>query len=159
MKKDEIVKASRVPVTVFLADFALGSPVRGDMDEFLPSLTRQEFADECDINALMDRYEKHGVISHVNRAQPVYMDLAGVPDLREALDYMRDAQVMFNSLPATTRFTFDNDAVKFVEYAQNPANIEKMREWGLAAPKAAAPEPMLVKVVPEVPSPPPQKKE
>lgn len=132
-----------------LSDFGISSRERADMNFFPPSLTRQEFAEECDINTLMERYEKSGVISHVNRAQPVYMDLTVMPDLREALDIMRDATIAFNSLPARTRFEFDNDPQKFVDYAQNPDNIGKMREWGLAPPAALPDAPIEVRVVPE----------
>lgn len=132
-----------------MADFGIGSRERADMSEFPPSLTRQEFAEECDINTLMDRYEKSGVISHVNRAQPKYFDMTVMPDLREALDVMRDASIAFAALPAKVRREFDNDAQQFVDYAQNPENIDRMREWGLAPPAPLPPEPQLVRVVPE----------
>lgn len=144
-----------VPVIVSaMNDFAIGSRERADMSFFAPSLTRQEFAEECDINTLMERYEKSGVISHVNRAQPIYMDMTDLPDLREGLDIMREATTAFMALPAKVRREFDHDPVKFVEFAGNKDNLERMREWGLAAPVAAAPEPILVKVM-APPDPPP----
>lgn len=132
-----------------MLDFQMTTSDRSsDMSVFPPSLTRQEFADECDINVLMLRYEATGVISHVNRAQPVYMDLTQVPDLRGALDVMREATLAFNSLPAKVRREFDYDPQKFVDYAQDPANLGKMREWGLAPPPAELPPPLRVEVVP-----------
>ena len=100
----------------------------------LPSLTRQEFADECDINILMDKYEKTGIISHVNPRNPQYLDLSDVPDLQTAHQIIQTAASEFMALPAKVRREFDNDPMKFVEFGQNPDNIEKMREWGLAAP-------------------------
>lgn len=131
-----------------MTDFALiAHEVRGDLSKFAPSMTRQEFAEECDINTLMARYEAGGAISHVNKAQPVYMDVTAFPDLREALDYMSAASMAFNALPAKVRREFDHDAQKFVDYAQNSENIERMREWGLAAPPAVEPPPMRVEVV------------
>lgn len=148
---DEFVPLSHVVPP--LADFNVSSRERADISDFGPSLTRQEFAAECDINTLMERYEKSGVISHVNRAQPIYMDLTVIPDLRDALDLMRDATTSFMSLPAATRREFDNDPQKFVDYAQNPDNIERMREWGLAAPKPVAEPPVMVRVVPEPEAP------
>lgn len=96
--------------------------------------TRQEFADECDINVLMARYEKHGVLNHYNAAAPEYFDASEVPDLQTAITAMREAERAFMTLPATVRREFDNDAVKFVAYAQDPENLERMREWGLAPP-------------------------
>lgn len=142
---------SDVSVVPILSDFGVSSRERADMDFFLPSMTRQEFAPECDINTLMERYEKSGVISHVNRAQPVYMDMTVLPDLREGLDLMREATNAFLALPAKVRREFDNDPVQFVEYAQNTENIERMREWGLAPPIPPEAAPMRVEVVSGLP--------
>lgn len=102
-----------------------------------PSLTRQEFADECDINVIMARYEKTGMLP-VNASAPRYMDLTVVPgDLQTAMNYMSDAQEAFMQLPAKIRREFDNDATAFVEFATDPNNLDQMRDWGLAAPAAA----------------------
>lgn len=140
-------------------DFTVANGKRdSDMSEFLPSLTRQEFAEECDINTLMARYEKSGVISHVNKATPRYMDVAELPDLRGYLDIMREASLSFASLPAKVRKEFDNDPQKFVDFAQTPENLEKMREWGLAPMPVEVPS-VRVKIDkdedPAPPAPPP----
>lgn len=130
-----------------VVDFVVAHGVRGDLEVFEPSKTRQEFADECDINTLMARYEAGGAITHVNRAEPVFADLTQYPDFRGALDMMREASLMFASLPAKVRREFDNDASAFVDFAQNPENIGKMREWGLAAPEVVPEPPLKVEVV------------
>lgn len=99
------------------------------------SRTRQEFADECDINNIMKRYEATGVISHVDQRQPMYVDLANMPtDLAGTLAMLDGATESFMSLPATVRREFDNDPLRFVEFAADSKNIDKMREWGLAKP-------------------------
>lgn len=132
-------------------DFYKSSGVRGDIGEFEPSLTRQEFAEECDINSIMQRYETTGAISHVNRAEPMYLDTTLYPGLQASMDAFREASAAFNALPAVVRREFDNDAQRFVDFAVDPQNIEKLREWGLATP---IPEPApAIKV--EVVSPPP----
>nr|QJB19316.1 MAG: internal scaffolding protein [Microvirus sp.] len=130
-------------------DWYKTSGVRGDFDYFEPSLTRQEFAEECDINTIMARYEASGVISHVNRAQPMYLDTTDYPDLQGAMDQFREAALAFNALPATVRREFDNDPQKFVDFASDPDSLPRMREWGLAPPVKAPPEPMQVRIVPE----------
>lgn len=107
----------------------------------LPSLTRQEFAEECDINVLMEKYEKQGIISHINPRSPQYLDVTAVPDLQTAHQIIQDATREFMALPASTRREFDHDPMKFVMFAEDPANIDKMREWGLAPPKAEPPAP------------------
>lgn len=128
-------------------DFYKTSGVRGDFDRFEPSLTRQEFAEECDINTIMARYEASGVISHVNRAQPMYLDTTGYPDLQGAMDQFREASLAFAALPAKVRREFDNDPQKFVDFASDPDNVPRMREWGLAEPEKAPDQPMRVEVV------------
>ncbi|QCQ84940.1 internal scaffolding protein [Blackfly microvirus SF02] len=100
-----------------------------------PSLTRQEFADECDINVLMAQYEKTGVINHFNRSEPQYLDLTDMPDdLQGTLQLVQDAEAAFMRLPAGVRKEFDNDPIGFVQFASDPSNLDQLREWGLAAP-------------------------
>lgn len=111
------------------------------------SLTRQEFADECDINVLMERYEKAGVISHVNRFPGQFFDAADVPDYQQALHTISEAQTAFATLPARARAEFDNDPGSFVTFAADPANLPRMREWGLAPQEEAPEPPMRVEVV------------
>lgn len=137
-------------------DFYVPVDRSSDMDEFEPSMTRQEFAEECDINTIMAQYEKHGVINHYNRQAPAYLDLTDVPDLASALRVLNDADAAFMTLSARLRAEFDNDPVKFVAFAEKGENLEKMREWGLAPPPPAPPEPVIVRVVPDpAGSPPP----
>lgn len=123
----------------------------------IPSATRQEFADDCDINKLMAQYEKSGILPTVNVAAPRYLDVSDVPDLRSALDTLHEATTAFMTLPATVRREFDNDAMKFVEFAQNSENLPKMREWNLAPPLPPAPTPQKVEIV-NPPDPPPPAK-
>lgn len=144
-------------------DFYKTSGVRADLDfsdqsnDDNVSRTRQEYAAECDINTLMDRYEATGAaVTHVNRSMPMFIDTTELPGLQGAMDIFRHAAEGFNALPAQVRRQFDNDAGKFVEFAGNPENLEQMRAWGLAKPVEAPPGPIEVKVVPQPsPEPPP----
>lgn len=113
-----------------------------------PSKTRQEFADECDINNIMRRFGKTGVITHYSPRQPQYMDLGdGVPDMMEAMNTFIIAEQAFARLPATVRKEFDNDPSRFVNFALDKENLPKMRDWGLAPPEKAPDAPMRVEVV------------
>lgn len=122
------------------------------------SRTRQEFAADCDINTLMAQYERTGVVSHVNPREPMFVDLSTIPyDLQDALAIFASAEASFMSLPAQARASFDNDAMKFVEFAEKPENLPKLREWGLAPPEKVPDAPMRVEVVnpPAAPEAPP----
>ncbi|QCQ84998.1 internal scaffolding protein [Blackfly microvirus SF02] len=99
-------------------------------------MTRQEFAAECDINTLMSQYERTGVMDHFNRREPVYLDLLDMPDdLLATMSMVQAAESSFMALPARVRKEFDNDPFKFVAYAEDPANLSRLREWGLAPPE------------------------
>lgn len=111
-------------------------------------LTRQEFADECDINVLMAGYERTGVLNHFNGLQPQYFDASDVPDLQRAHDVTQAAQAAFMTLSAAVRKEFDNDPIRWASYAADPANVDQMRKWGLASPAPVDPPPMRVEVVP-----------
>lgn len=120
--------------------------------------TRQEFADECDINVLMKRYEKTGILPWDDKAPaPQFLDVTDVPSFQDALHIVMEAETAFMSLPAVVRKEFDNDPVKFVEYASEKSedgsskNIERLREWGLAAPVEVPVAPLRVEVVPVPP--------
>jgi len=39
-----------------------------------PSLTRQSFKDECDVNLIVKRYTETGMINHIPRRTPEYGD-------------------------------------------------------------------------------------
>lgn len=120
-----------------------------------PSLTRQEFAEECDINVLMSKYDTHviGGPGNLSPMEPMYADFTQVPDtLLGYMNFMDEAQRNFMSLPARVRREFDNNAHEFVAYASDPANLEQMRAWGLAPP-AKPPEP--APVASPVPAPAP----
>lgn len=123
------------------------APVNSDTEG--PSRTRQEFAEECDINTIMRRYEATGIISHIDQREPMYLDLAGldVPDLATAMEVLRVAEASFMSLPATVRREFDDDVHSFVAFAENPANVDKMREWGLAKKPDPLPDAIRVEVI------------
>lgn len=113
-----------------------------------PSRTRQEFAEECDINTIMARYDATGVISHVDQREPVYMDFTEIPDdLQGVLAQLSAGTEAFMTLPAAVRKEFDNDPHQFLQFAANPEHLERMREWGLAEPEKAPDAPMRVEVV------------
>lgn len=116
------------------------------------SRTRQEFQMECDVNELMRRFEKTGMFPSNGRV-PRYLDCEGIPNFQDAMQLMIDGEAAFMQLPAVVRKEFDNDPQAFVLFAQDSANLDKMREWGLAAPEKAPDAPMRVEVVNPAPAP------
>lgn len=108
--------------------------------------TRQEFAAECDINTLLEHYESTGAWKSFNRQEPVYMDVADVHDLPSAMAVLEQATQAFMTLPAKTRAEFDNDPVRFVTYCEDPENLPRLRDLGLARPLPPEPAPIKVEL-------------
>jgi len=102
-----------------------------------PSRVQQQFAKETDINEIMRKYKKTGLITHVNQYQAMYGDFISAPDFQDAQQAIADANQMFSELPAEMRDRFGNDPVKFLDFVQavdadgNAKNIEEMRSLGL----------------------------
>lgn len=132
----DLEKDAIASVSPQIVNFARSNGDRSsDIGDMGPSLTRQEFAEECDINVIMERYERTGVIDHTSNRAPFYFNYEGdIPDLQTAMQIRIDAERAFMTLPAKVRKEFDNDPVKFVEFATDPDNLDQMREWELAPP-------------------------
>lgn len=102
------------------------------------SLTEQNHARECDINVIMAKYAKTGVIDHVNDFQAQYGDASSV-DFTEAMQLVANAQSMFQELPARARAHFDHDPAQFLHYMESleegdDAAGALLSELGLAEP-------------------------
>ena len=96
------------------------------------SLTRQEFAEESDINTIIDRF---GIGENPIEAQKwvTNIDIADAPDnYQDVMNQLNLARDQFMSLPAKVRSQFDNDPGKFVDFTSNPANAEELVRMGLA---------------------------
>lgn len=99
------------------------------------SLTKQSFQNECNINSIMKKWERSGVLPHSRSSQPCYGDFSNVTDFQSALNAVSDAQDVFMQLPAQLRARFDNDPACFLDFVDNPSNMEEMISLGLAERK------------------------
>lgn len=111
---------------------AFGPKVACDFECTGESMTHQEFKDECDINFLMKRYMKTGVLDHVNKYQGQYGDFIGAESYLEARLKIQEANEAFETLPSDLRYQFANDPAQFLDFVQNPDNVDKLVEMGLA---------------------------
>lgn len=94
---------------------------------------KQNFKQECDINFILDQYQRTGAIYHFNTRQPEY-GYAEAVDFREALEIVKQGQSVFEALPSSLRARFQNDPAQFLEFVQDPANSDEMAQLGLRAP-------------------------
>ncbi|QXP08324.1 MAG: internal scaffolding protein [Arizlama microvirus] len=100
-----------------------------------PSLTKQSDAAGCDINNILAKFEKTGVLPDLIKADGRYGDFANVPDYQEAVQAVSLAQEQFGALSAQVRERFGNDPANMLEFCSNPANAKEMVKLGLAVAK------------------------
>lgn len=93
--------------------------------------TQQHFKDECDINVIVNRYVKTGVLPDSN-VEPFYADLSEVPnDLQTAYEAVFRAEAAFMQLPSDVRKSLGNDASKLSGWLLDPQNRDVAIKAGL----------------------------
>lgn len=115
-----------------------------------PSLTQQEFKDECDINKLMARYVQTGVLPE-GIGVGVYGDFSQGVDFQEAQQLIKRAEAQFMAMPANVRDRFANSPAAFLDFVSDEKNLDEAYKLGLlsdeynakrkAADAAPSPEP------------------
>lgn len=103
--------------------------------EVLPSLTQQQYKDDCDINKILERYARTGELTHMMKRDPAYGDFSKVPDYLDAMGIVLKAQEQFENLDAPIRKRFNNDPAEFLAFATNAENLPEMVKMGLAVAK------------------------
>ena len=92
--------------------------------------TKQSFKKECDINNIMAKFQKNRIIDHINQNQKRFGDLTGY-DFAQAQNTLAEANSMYEELPSLVRAEFSGPG-EFLDFVQNPENVQKMVELGLA---------------------------
>lgn len=98
-----------------------------------PSLTQQQFKDECDINKIMDRYLRTGVLSDpLNMRGPgTYGDFTEMGDYQENMNKIIAAREMFDSLPSKVRNRFGNNPAEMINFVLDSSNKNEAIKLGL----------------------------
>lgn len=97
-------------------------------------MTKQSAKDECDINKILNQYQKTGILMHVQSARGTYEDLPSSVDYQDALNTQMAATEAFDALPAKVRDHFQNDPYLFLHAFTDESQSDKLREFGLLEP-------------------------
>ena len=106
-----------------------------------PSMTEEAHADRVDINNIMAKYLRTGIIDHVNRHQPSYGIMDG-STYHEQMCALATANEMFMDLPAKVREKFGHDPAKFLDYVDglsdgvSPETAAELLELGMIDPSS-----------------------
>lgn len=95
-----------------------------------PSKTEQSKASEANINTIMARAIKTGMVP-IRTVSPLYGDFSECVTYHETLDKINEAYDDFMKIPSQIRNRFQNDPHKFMEFLQNPNNLEEAIALGL----------------------------
>lgn len=117
------------------------------------SKTQQQFRDECDINTIVRNFGVTGELPQGVRL-PVMADFEDALDYQSAMNVLLEAEKGFMAFPAEIRARFQNDPGRFIAFAEDPANLKQMQEWGYGKPQEPRPGPLEVRVVPDPVAPP-----
>ena len=101
------------------------------------SLTQQQFKEESDINTIVNRFLKTGVMPTPNTF-PQYVDFEGVFDYQSAMNLVRAADESFMRMDAKVRARFNNSPQEFLEFFANPENTEEASRLGLTIPQPSS---------------------
>lgn len=129
--------------------------VTTDFDtEAFPSLTKQSFKDEANINNIVNKYIRTGELPEHHKL-PKYGDLTQIPDYKEAMVTVAHGRHAFEQLPSDLRARFANDPGQFLEFVANEENNAELLKLGIIQPKQAEDPPKVEKPEPKISDPEP----
>lgn len=101
------------------------------------SMTKQSEKDSADINNIMARYQKTGILPDLIKKEPRYGDFSEVTSYMDAIQIVQLAEEQFSALDAHIRKRFDNDPSKFLDFVHDPKNQDELVKMGLATRKVS----------------------
>jgi len=104
-----------------------------------PSLTQQQFKDECDINNIMKKYSSTREFQHLTSKVGQYADFTKLTSYQDMLHSVLAAQDAFASLPAEIRKRFRNDPGELLAFIQDDKNYDEALKLGIVESKTPKP--------------------
>lgn len=90
------------------------------------SMTEQHHAKACDINTIMAKYLKTGVMEHISKYEPTFGDVSAV-DFKTSMDTITRVESEFYDLPAYVRAHYDQDPAKYLAAVITDEGLEELR--------------------------------
>lgn len=112
-------------------------PGRIDEEGNIVYFTEQHHAEWCNIKAIIKRYDKTGLLDHVNKFEGQFGDLSGA-DFKTMMDKVTKAEQSFQMLPSAVRNRFRNSVQEFLAFFENPENRDEAIKLGLIDSKTPA---------------------
>lgn len=100
-----------------------------------PTLTQQQFKEQCDINNIIKNYTQTGELP-LSKKVGQFLDVSNVQDYHSALTTVFEAQKAFDNLPSNIRSRFENDPNQLIAFIEDDANHEEALSLGLLSSTA-----------------------
>lgn len=100
-------------------------------------MTRDSFAEECDINRIVEAYQRTGLINHVPRLQPQYGDAPEMSFYEAACISARAASAIEEGLPEGSDENVDSEGAEAA--SEEPDDKPAAAKAAESAPQDAAP--------------------
>lgn len=113
-----------------------------------PSLTHQEFKDECDANVFIKKQKQLNPTAfdqwfNTPSTSGVYADFTELPSFQEAQDTIAKANEAFDALPVELRQRFDYNPQALIDFLSDEKNIDESIKLGLRIkPEQPQPDPI-----------------
>ncbi len=109
-------------------------PGAKDNDGNIVYLTEQSHKNQCDVNRIIEKYDKSGIITHVSKFEGKFGDTTGA-DFQSMQQTVANARNMFNELPADIRSRFENDPTNLLTFMEDESNRDEAIKLGLINPQ------------------------
>lgn len=120
---------------------AYADRIKVSLDTGSESQVQQNAKDECDVNKILEKFNRTGQLPNMIKKDPQYGDFADASDYHEALNMVIFAQEQFQGLSSRVRNRFANDPEKFLAFVNDPKNAKEMQELGLTKSKPVSDSP------------------
>lgn len=111
-------------------------------------MTVQSDKNQANINSIVRRIEKGGMLHNLNSGTPFYGDVSEYAGLQDAIIKVQNANEMFMDMSPEIRKRFNNNPVELVDFLRDEKNTQEAIDLGMVI------KPVEASTVVE-PSPPP----
>nr|WAE43468.1 MAG: internal scaffolding protein [Microviridae sp.] len=105
----------------------------------LGNRTQQQFLQDCDINVIIARYHKTGVLPE-RAGQPFFGNFTNGTDFTERQNEIAEANAAFNMLPGWVRKRFQNNPANLLQFLSDEENRDEAIKLGLINKPVKTPE-------------------
>lgn len=93
-------------------------------------LTDQSFKNDADINVIIERFNKTGILPTIEK-KPYFGDVTEIPTLEQAFDIVDAARQEFEKLPAEVRKKMENNPAKLESFLEDEENHNFLKKHGV----------------------------